>query len=315
MDKVQVLYIAGTMRSGSTILGRLLGALPGAVHVGEISHLTRTDACADIRCECRERVHECGFWQAVTAQAFGRLSAADTAALRATRAEYRLRTLPRLLLPRTAAQTRRLDEYLAALGALYTAVRDVSGASVIVDGSKDPLYLFLLSQVPGVDLQIVHLVRDSRAIAFSQQRVKKEPASLSNPAQLERFSPWQTAWQWNAVTLLMDGVRDPRPLRLRYEDFIADPAAAVARVWAQTGRLVPPLDFLRSPVVRLPPGHSASGNPDRFHSEVRLTLDLEWQTKMPPLDRAVVTALTFPLLLRHGYLPAPSLPIQSARVL
>ena len=319
MEKVQVLYLAGTMRSGSTILGRLLGELPEAFHVGEIDHITRAFSGTDIRCECRALAHECGFWQAVAEQAFGTLSPADFAALRATRDEYRLRTLPRLLLPRTAAQTRRLSEYLAALGALYTAVRDISGAGVIVDGSKDPMYLYLLSQVPGVDLHIVHLIRDSRAVAFSQQRVKKDPDSLSHSVQLQRFPPWQTAWQWNAVTALLDSVRQPRPLLLRYEDFIADPAAAVARVWELTGRPLPPLDFLRSPVVSLTPGHSSAGNPDRFRSEVRLKPDTEWQTKMPPVDCAVVTALTFPLLLRHGYLPAsksaPDPAIQPASVL
>lgn len=319
MKKVQVLYLAGTMRSGSTILGRLLGELPEAVHVGEIDHITRAFSGTDIRCECRELAHECGFWQAAVTQAFGTLSPADFAALRATRDEYRLRTLPRLLLPRTAAQTRRLCEYLSALGALYTAVRDISGASVVVDGSKDPLYLYLLSQVPAIDLQAVHLVRDSRAVAFSQQRVKRDPDGLINPAQLERFAPWKTAEQWNAVTAVLDAARDPRPLLLRYEDFVADPAAAVARVWEMTGRPLPPLDFLRSPTVTLTPGHSAAGNPDRFQSEVRIKPDREWQTTMRPLDRAVVTALTFPLLHRHGYLPAHASAsdpaIQPARVL
>ena len=305
MEKVQVLYLAGTMRSGSTLLGRLLGALPGAFHAGEVDHITRAFSGTAIRCECRALAHECGFWQSAVTKAFGTLSSADFAALRATRDEYRLRTLPRLLLPRTAAQARRLGEYLAALGALYAAVRDVSGAGVIVDGSKDPLYLFLLSQVPGVDLQVVHLIRDSRAVAFSQRRVKRDPDFLSNPAQLQRFSPRQTAWQWNTVSALLNAARHPRPLVLRYEDFVLDPSAAVAWVWELTGRPLPPLDFLRLPSITLAPGHSAAGNPDRFQSEVRIKPDTEWQTKMPPLDRAVVTALTFPLLLRYGYLPAP----------
>ena len=98
MEKVQVLYLAGTMRSGSTILGRLLGELPEAFHAGEIDHMTRAFSGVDIRCECRELAHECGFWQAAVTQAFGTLSSTEFAALRATRDEYRLRTLPRLLL-------------------------------------------------------------------------------------------------------------------------------------------------------------------------------------------------------------------------
>ena len=304
-EKVKVLYIAGTMRSGSTILGRLLGELPGAVHVGELGQMTQISRYGTMRCECRKLVAECGFWQDVLGKAFGSSAEADIASFQATRNEYRLRCLPHLLLPRSAAQTRRLCAYLSALGTLYTAVRDISGASVVVDGSKDPLYAYLLSQVPAIDLCIVHLIRDSRAVAFSQQRVKKDPALFSNPGQLARFPAWETALQWNAVTTLIDTALHPSPLVLRYEDFAADPPAAVGRVWGLTGLPLPPQEFLWSPTLSLTHGHSASGNPDRFQSEVRLKPDLEWQAKMRPADRAVVTALTLPLLLRHGYLAPP----------
>ena len=319
MEKVKVLYIAGAMRSGSTILGRLLGELPGAVHVGELGQMTRIRRYGAMRCECRQSVAECAFWQAVLDQAFGPSAEMDIRGFHATRMEYRLRSLPRLLLPRSPAQTQRLQTYLTALGTLYAAVRDVSGASVIIDGSKDPLYAALLSRVPAIDLHVVHLVRDSRAVAFSQQRVKKDPATLPNPGQLAQFPSWQTALQWNATTSALDARRHPRPLLLRYEDFVADPSGSVERLWHLTGLPLPSLEFLRSPVLSMTQGHSASGNPDRFQSEVRIKPDVEWRTKMRSVDRAVVTALTSPLLLRHGYLSAlhkKSTPVtQTLRVL
>ena len=72
-------------------------------------------------------------------------------------------------------------------------------------------------------------------------------------------------------------------------------------------------------MLHLPPGHTVAGNPDRFQSEVKIKTDIEWQTKMPRADRLLVTALTFPLLLHLGYLPAPfarpNSAIQPARVL
>ena len=212
-DKVRVLYIAGMMRSGSTLLGRLLGELPGAVHVGELGLFTTPNFPVVAGCECRRSVAECGFWQAVCDCAGG-FDSGELDALQATRGEYRLRTLPRLLLPKTPKQTRRLDDYLAALGRLYAAVQEVSGARVIVDGSKDPIHAFLLSRVPSVDLQVVHLVRDSRAVAFSHQRVKKYFPEASNPGCLPRSVPWQTALAWNATTLLLSAVRSPRPVLL-----------------------------------------------------------------------------------------------------
>ncbi len=317
-EKVRVLYIAGMPRSGSTILGRLLGELPGAVHVGELGLFTTPNFQAIAGCECRQSVAECSFWQSVF-ECAGGFDALDLDALQRTRAEYRLRTLPRFLLPRTSAQMRRLRDYLAALGRLYAAVRDVSGAKVIVDGTKDPLYGYLLSLVPGIDLQVVHLVRDSRAVAFSHQRFKKYSPHRADAGHLPRSKPWQTALAWNATTLLLGASRSPRPLLLRYEDFVADPPEAVRRLWERTGEPMPPLDFLQDSVLHLHQGHTVAGNPDRFQSEIKIKPDLEWQTKMPPAERRLVTALTWPLLLHFGYLkPSPSLKqdsIQPARVL
>ena len=300
-EKIQVIYIAGMMRSGSTILGRLLGELPGAVHVGELGLFTTPAFPAVSTCECRQPMGGCEFWQAVFGHIEG-FGAWDIEALEKTRREHRLRLLPRRLLPKTADQKRRLGAYLAALGALYGAVRDVSGARVIIDGSKDPLYGFLLSQVPNLDVHLVHLVRDSRAVAFSHQRVKKYLPHSADPGNLPRAAPWQTALAWNATTLLLGLVRRPRPLLLRYEDFVADPAASIRRVWEPTGEPEPPLEFLQSPMLHLHPGHTVAGNPDRFQSEVKLKPDLEWQTTMPPAAQRLVTALTAPLLLRLGYL-------------
>ena len=307
-EKTQVIYIAGMGRSGSTILGRLLGELPNAVHVGELGLFTSPQFQAVARCECLKTVGECDFWQAVFERAFGGLNALDLEALQETRREYRLRGLPFLLRPRTVHQTRRLREYLAVLGALYGAVREISGASVIIDGSKEALYGYLLQQVPAINLHPVHLIRDSRAVAFSYQRVKKHAPLPGSIGELPRYPPWQTALAWSAVTLLLGAARDPRPVRLRYEDFVADPRSTLLRLWELTREPMPSLDFLNDSPLSLHQGHTVAGNPDRFQSEVVLKPDLEWQRKMRPRDRSLVTALTFPLLCRYGYLrPLPRL--------
>jgi hypothetical protein len=49
--------------------------------------------------------------------------------------------------------------------------------------------------------------------------------------------------------------------------------------------------------------HSVSGNPDRLATgPVELRPDAEWETAMRPADRRLMTALSWPLLLRYGYL-------------
>jgi len=315
-EDVKVLYIAGTMRSGSTLLARLLGELPQVVDVGELRLLFSPMFHDGSLCGCRETIPNCEFWRAVFERAFGGLSNLDRESLCGTWQAYRPRALPRLLLARASPLgRRRLREYAAALGALYRAVRDLSGARVLVDASKDPFYAYLLERTPGVDLRAVHLVRDSRAVAFSQKRVKSDPPEFPNPSRLPVVSPGRTALLWNAVNLLLTLKKvDGDSLLLRYEDLVADPEAALERLGALMGEAALTLDFLRASPLSLSASHTVGGNPDRFKSQVTIRPDDEWRREMSPHDRRLVTTLTYPLLRRYGYLSSPPAPEERARV-
>src|SRR4028119_1802817 len=63
-----------------------------------------------------------------------------------------------------------LEDCNPVLERLYRAIQRVSGAGVIVDSSKRFSYAVLLSLLPFGDLRVVHLVRDSRAVAYSWAR-------------------------------------------------------------------------------------------------------------------------------------------------
>lgn len=302
--QTKVLYIAGMNRSGSTLLGRLLNEVPGAVHVGEIGLLLLAGFLDHGHCGCLKPIPECDFWRAVFEKAFGGLHNLDVERLHRMRQAYRIRCLPRLLTVRPPSD---LTAYLEFLSALYRAVASVSSARVVVDGSKDVLYGALLRRAPGLSVRAAHLVRDSRAVAHSYGRVKHDPPLFANPGRLEKVSPARTALRWNAANLLLDlaaaGPVQPSVLtRLRYEDFIAAPAATLAWLWDWLGEPPPALDFLSDSPISVSPGHTVAGNPDRFDTTVRLRLDDAWRTHLPSHRRALVTALTFPLLLRYGYL-------------
>ncbi len=325
-DKVKVLYIAGMGRSGSTILGRLLGELPSAVDVGELGLIFSPKFQQHGHCGCHKPIQECEFWEAVFDRAFGGMKTLDLEAMHQAKQSYRLRSLPRLLLPSLSARQKRQEaEYLAVLGALYRAIAEVSGARVIVDATKHPLYAYALRQSPLLDLRAVHLVRDCRAVAHSYLRVKRDPPIFANPGELTRMSPLQTALLWSAVNSLLDLRKiSPQTLFLRYEDIVASPGqteAAIGRIWSMMDEPAASLEFLRASPIRLSLNHTIAGNPDRFQQDVQIRPDLEWQRKMSPQNRRLVTALAWPTLLRYGYLrpasadQASGVPVSSSRVL
>src|ERR1700743_2959648 len=66
-----VIYIAGSGRSGSTLLERVLGEMPGAVNVGELIDVFRRTAPLGERCGCGLPFTDCPFWSGVGKRAFG----------------------------------------------------------------------------------------------------------------------------------------------------------------------------------------------------------------------------------------------------
>src|SRR2546430_13569347 len=66
----RVLYIGGLGRSGTTLLERLLGELPGACALGEVVHLWQRDVIDNERCACGRPFSACEFWRAVGERAF-----------------------------------------------------------------------------------------------------------------------------------------------------------------------------------------------------------------------------------------------------
>ncbi len=94
----------------------------------------------------------------------------------------------------------RLRSYLGVLGPMYEAVRHVSGANVIVDSTKDAAYAHAMRRMAGVDLRVLHLVRDSRGVAWSWAKlVRSDPDHY-----MRQFSPPVTASRWVAYNLMVE---------------------------------------------------------------------------------------------------------------
>jgi hypothetical protein len=305
----RVLYIGGLGRSGSTLLDRILGRLDGVCSVGELVHLWERGLRQDHRCGCGRAFSGCPFWRRVGERAFGGWHTLDVDEVLALKGSVdRNRYLPLMVLPGLSRSHRaRQDRYLALLARLYAAVAEVSGRRLLVDASKHASHAFLVRRLPGVDLRLVHLVRDSRGVAFSWTKRTRRAEVAAGDALMATESPLRLSGRYLGYNLLFHllGRLGVPGLRLRYESLVRDPAGELARVLALAGR--PPaageLGFVGDGWVELAPGHALAGNPMRFRSgRVPLAVDEEWRGRLRRRHRLLTLASTWPLLLRYGYL-------------
>ncbi len=308
-DKIKVLYVAGWGRSGSTILTNILGQIDGFVSVGEINFMWKHGLIENRLCGCGAPFRECEHWTEALNGAFGGPGGVDPYRMvRFQEAGVRTRHVPLMLTSWGRRYLRsRLSEYLSNLERLYRAILNSSGSRVIVDSSKFPSYGYTLGMVPNVEMYVVHLVRDPRAVSYSWLKKKLQPDKEDGLGYMHRFDPVKSSLMWDAWNLFTEMLwrrSTKRYMRVRYEDFVRRPRETVERILEMVGERAPRLPFAGEREAELGISHTISGNPNRFRTgTVELRPDDEWKGRMRVRDKALVTALTLPVMLRHRYPP------------
>ncbi len=305
---ISIAYIGGSPRSGSTVLAHLTAQVLDGVVVGELKDIWYRGPLENQRCSCGQLFRACDFWVDVGRRAFGGWDTLPLQRLAALQRRIdRFRTLPLLLAPEL---TRRRDPafhgelcaYRETLTALYRAVLASSGRSFVVESSKHPAQAFVLSASDALEPKVIHLVRDSRGVAWSFQKQVVRP-EVADGRLMPQAVPAKAAWQWmlNNLPFHLLWTRGVPQLTIRYESYTREPLRALEEIGHLLGRPNAPrsaaelqIDFATE--------HSLGGNPVRFSDRsLDLRIDEEWRSAMRRPDRLRVGAITLPLLAAYGY--------------
>lgn len=303
-DKVKVLFIAGNGRSGSTLLDIVLGQLQGFFAVGELRRIWDRGLIENRFCGCHEPFRQCPTWLAVFDQAYGGMNAIDAEEMvRYREAFTQTKHLPGMLIGRPARRSHesRLQPMLDNLESVYGAIQSTTGCRVIVDSSKWPTYAYFLGLLPSVELYLLHLVRDPRAIAFSWSRKKYYEPNKLMPRQsaLKSTLYWLA---WNIAIPRLWSASKGRYMLLPYESFIPDPQGTIARVLRFVEEEPQVLPFVDDTHLPIEPTHAVAGNETRLSTgSIAFKFDDEWETRMPRASKHLVSAMTWPMLRRYRY--------------
>ncbi len=295
---IPIIYLASHSRSGSTLVGSVLGLADGHVYAGEIREVWRDGLTENQTCGCGVRFRDCPFWSAVFLRAFGGF---DTEEVRQTAAFVNRKDslagkLGLLWLAWRFPRGRPdgFEDLIGPLGKLYASIRDVSGASIIVDTSKTMRYAALLNATPGLDVRMTNLIRDPRGIIYSRtQRARHRDGSAKPHASgYERTRVLRIIGKWAVRNAMCARVlRRDGGFRVLYEDFVADQS------WYLKGVLGD--GEARDIARRLAEGigadvvqHQIAGN---WVRGLKISPTQAWQTKLPWLPSTVARVLSAPL--------------------
>ena len=217
--KPKVIYVMGSGRSGSTILGVALGNCEGVFFVGELDRWLPSNGTPVLGGTERTR-----FWNRVRAEV-----EVEPGLLGPDARDTLERALGPLRFTRWPGRRRLRLRWRSTNEQLYRAIARVAGATHIVDTSHFPLRARELKAIEGIEVYLLFLVRDPQAIlaSFTDTVKRDEVAKLRRRILATNANLWITHLLGMWVFL---GHAADRRLFMRYEDFTADPQSVLRQV-------------------------------------------------------------------------------------
>ena len=337
---VKVLKITGLGRSGSTILDIVLGNHPRIESVGEVTRLIRTGWISReslhgidqkrLRrpiCTCGKRLdvlyvdapdEACPFWSSVRREWVERTDGDGIQSYPKLQNDFELkRRWPRLLYEKRGRPSALFRSYTRLTRAFFESIRAVSGKPIIVDCSKISVRAFALGMVPGIDLYVVHLVRDGRGVIASHRKSFEKDVRAAIVQDHEGNPMWKTivrrrvlypvsVVRWIVQNLSSEWVcvqlGPKRTMRLRYEDFVADPKAALERIGSLVGLDLTEVANAAASGEPMRAGHNIGGNRTKKSGTITLRADTkEWKSALSPTQQRLSWLLMGWLMRRYGY--------------
>jgi Sulfotransferase family len=232
-----VIYVMGSGRCGSTILGVALGNCEGTFFVGELDRWLPSNGTPVLGGTGRTR-----FWNSVRAK-----MDVDSDLLNSRARDSIERGLGPLRVGKWPGRRRYRRRYRRVTGQLYRTIAEVAQASHIVETSHFPLRARELKAIDGLEVYLIFLVRHPQSMLASFTRT----VSRNDAAERRRRVLKTNADIW-ITHLLATWVflrhRRDRRLFMHYEDFTADPQGVLQQIldMAESPAALPDLGALRT---------------------------------------------------------------------
>jgi hypothetical protein len=298
---MQLIYIMGRGRSGSTFVGGLLGQSPDVINVGELAYSMSG------QCGCAQPFSTCEFWQQVRAdfeQTTG-LDWDDSRHLIENQAH-----LAHFVRTWTASDTAADVQALRAVNeGLIQAIQRVSGKQYVLDTGKEVTRaLFLMRHFPNV--KFIHLIRSPIRFAASYfYRIKHTGVKMLrhefHDSPLNALFLVLVNLNWVVGNLLAECIRllsPARVLRVRYEDLCADPTRELRRIQAFLGCNLEPAIKAVEMHEPMHVGHIIGGN-YRMHESRTFVFDptVGDSRSLPRFYKWMAYTVTWSLMIFYGY--------------
>lgn len=201
---MKVIYIMGAGRSGSTILGIILGNLDNCFYAGELSSWNKRKGKPNSNDKS-----DLLFWTSIKNKILTQLG------YYYSRKFYRLEHHTGIKNIIKLKKKYLLNEYSEFNFKLFSLIKKTKNINYIIDSSHYPLRAYLLNKIPNIELYLIYLTRNPYKIVNSFQKKKVE-----QPPKSVLFANFYLLGVTIESEIIYRIVGDIKKIKLKYEDII-----------------------------------------------------------------------------------------------
>lgn len=303
-DKINLIYIASTGRSGSTLLESILGTHSQMATAGEI-HVWPKNITegGNIPCGCGKSVPECSFWQKMVERVEplqqpqpkidffrDKYNAGKTLRLSHIK-EFFSEKQSQSLAKKIETYGKNNYQFFTSFTELIYLETGIK-PNWIIDSSKDPYRLLWLLRSGLFNIKVLQVVKDPRAFVYSMSKdLLKQNRPGLKPKLLHRATMKSLSWIVQNYLFKQIANKYVNP-----EDYIFIPYEKLASKPEETVRSICQVidcQYEEQAIANFRNNqmHTIAGNPMRFRSG-GIVLDETWKLSLPPECRKLTEMIT-----------------------
>ncbi len=282
---INLIYLLGAGRSGTTMLATVLNNWPNIHTVGEM-HQFLDYLYEDKDCSCGQNISQCEFWSPLVKEMDLKLLKNKENVALSNKLEKH-HNIPTFLLgkPLNATYQEMTDE-------IFQAIQQKVSKPWVLDSSKYIARYLLLRKNKKINLKGIYLVRDVRGVVYS---FGKNVQTHKNPLSAILYYSLINFWaQW--VTFF-----DRRIVKIKYEDFVNQPDQVIKKIEAHLFGSHTNVSYLKDTTFEIP--HIIAGNRLRSDKQLVIKKDLKWKEAISRPKQVLYYLLAFPLMVLNKYTP------------